>query len=1294
MLMGADVRDQAAQVPNYGGVDSGGAGSTAGRDRAMGMMIESGLPNGVRVDGPPFEADRQLPHRPAGRIDSGMVATTVGDDAELSSGGNLPNEEAGSGAITTPERGATSRTKHQPGGQQPQVQQQPGGQHPQVQQQPGGQHPQVQQQQGEQQPQVQQSPGGQQPQGQPPHLSSGQVQRPIMVLPQSSSQISQQGPIVVDAAQAPGAPQAVAQLNEQRSALVTALHQRAARMLQSTADGAATTVAVNDGGYGEYAGEQVVWYSRLGSFFQKTMGPMMERLRAPPASTPTPRPFQSPTLHLPSSPAEPPPPEPLRKQVIQEWNYMNAGSQRLERQGDQSSNGSIPAEVVQEEVKRQVQLAMQTRDDRNQALQAENLELKNLLMEMIEVAPSQQGVRGGEAPTVEHGGPGRSLEAGHGPSAVSVQPPGQGELLRGLRDRDLPLLPVPVQGGVCAPPGLERSEGCQDGGDRPPLSIPGGGGANYATGKRPDVGGPNFTSRGEVPPGGGGGTAGPQGSAEMPDVGDTNPMGLLAKGIQQLQQLHLRREGPEPELLKGSLELPKLPEPYQDASSVAFLEWVYETGQVVGSITDKASVWWTVTLEAVMEAYHRYQMETPLKRLDVRPGTTPGLDAERWARLDKRVLALLMPTMTATIKQEILMLRLASVKDVLFKLYTVYAPGGAAERASLLRQLETIPTTTSVVDLIANMRRWKKLASRAAEMGVALPDGSVLLMAIEAAVKGVVDSNRDMAFKLNMAKQELQLPYKPTVSAVMVYADHVMAELHQIIPYTNKDAKLKGLSTAPSSPTSSATSPKGKGNGQPQPCKFWLSDDGCRRGAACKFSHQFATKEDKKARCWTCGSKHHRQGDCPTKQNNGKKGPKGGGGQGDGATATSSTTSPQVASIVTPSASGTMMAPPAPTMVSRETASTSATSTLEHPMASQQTTSSSEPSSTASTILFNENPNTGEIREMAEQFLAKIKRLAPMQAQTDGAVMDLELLLRSQGLGESHGMALLDSGASHAYRAPKSLEELRTSKKVKVQLADGKTVSLRQNDGGTLLADDDQGGTILPLGSLVSSLGCELEWSRKRGLQVRHPKHGLLPTKLVGNTPVLREAEALQLIADLEDIELNKLHGSTVEGAIKMLNVDERPSTWLDHLEEYINKGERKCLRRMLVEEESPLQAFTEEDIAALIGHDEKLLLSDEAGAHYLKALPYNRAHRKRLLGTRWIVHLYNGDESGHEFSKAESDDVTVVRMDIRDSRLFDLKNYGPAARALMWAAARGQIEGIIGAPLEDHNMIHSCFEG
>ena len=992
----------------------------------------------------------------------------------------------------------------------------------------------------------------------------------------------------------------------------------------------------------EQVGDHMIWFARLRGMIQRGLAPVAERLRP---SLPSPSPVswysQSPTWSLTHAQRETVPVGSPQPRPTVGWSTAppHPTGPLPEGHGDQSSTDSIPAEMVQDEVRRQVQVAMQNRDSRNNALQMENQELRQLLMEMIDADQARRGVGGGIAGPAMMETPVRGREAGEGDEAGAGHPFGRGEPSSAHPGRnpgrEPPILPVPGRGEVRAPPGLEQREAGR--GQVPLLSNSTGGGGGHATGK------PWGDERASVPAGGEGPSGGGRSSVDPTAMGEEvgghggeNSMGLLAKGIQQLQQLQLRREGPEPELLKGSLELPKLPEPYQDTSAVAFLEWVYETGQVIGSITDKAGTWWTTTMDHVMEAYQRCQVETPLKRLEIKLGTCVELEDGRWSRLDKRVMALLLPAMTANVKQEILMLRLATVKEVLFKLYTIYAPGGAAERASLLKQLEAIPAQTSVVELIGSLRRWKKLANRAAEMGVALPDGSVLLVAIETAIKGLVDSNRDMAFKLNMAKQELQLPYRPTVSTVMTYADHVMAELQQIIPYNNKDAKLKGMQTNPSTPTSSTASPKGKGAGQPQPCKFWLSDDGCRRGASCKYAHQFATKEEEKARCWTCGAKNHRQSECPTKQSNNKKGQKGGSGHPEGDPQTSSTTTPQVASLGTRDPSGTL-APPVPTMVSTGTASTSATSTLENPMATAPTTSSSGPSSAASTILFNESPNTGEIRELAEQFLAKIKRLAPMQAQTDGAVMDLELLLRSQGLGESHGMALLDSGASHPYRAPRSLEEAQSSRRVKVQLADGKTVSLRQNTGGTLLAEDDQGGIILPLGSLVTSLGCELEWSRKRGLQVRHPKHGLLPTKLVGNTPVLREAEALQLIADLEDIELNKLNGSTFEGAVKMLNTDEHPSTWLDHLEEYVNKGERKCLRRMLVDEESPLQAFTEEDIAALIGHDEKILLSDEAGAHYLKARPYNRAHRKRLLGTRWIVHMYNGDESGHEFAKAES---------------------------------------------------------
>ncbi|CAE7494560.1 GIP, partial [Symbiodinium necroappetens] len=630
------------------------------------------------------------------------------------------------------------------------------------------------------------------------------------------------------------------------------------------------------------------------------------------------------------------------------------------------------------------------------------------------------------------------------------------------------------------------------------------------------------------------------------------------------------------------------------SSAVLFLEWIYETGQLVGSITDKATSWWNNNLELAKEAYYKFQNESPLKRLSTVVGNDDAVDGEKWARLEKRVMALLLASMSSSVKAEITMLRIDRVKHCLFKLYTIYAPGGASERASLIKQLEYIQPQNNIIDMIAALRRWKKLIGRAAEMGVQ------------------PSSPKDVNFKLNMAKSELSLPYKPALSSVLTYADHVIVELQQVIPYgKDQGAKLKGVTTDHNAPSSATTSPTGKGQKQQSPCKFWATDEGCRRGSNCKYAHNFASKEDKKARCWTYGSINHRQQDCPTKS--GKKG-------------------------------------------------------LEEKWCDD--------------VIYYRGTYIHaacEIRELAEQFLAKIKRLAPLQAVTDNAVVDLELLLRSQGLGESHGMALLVSGASHAYRAPKTLEEAKEAKQVKVQLADGRHVFLRQTKGGTLLAEDDSGGTILPLGSLVSSLGCKLDWSKRKGLRITHPEHGLLPTKLVGNTPVLRETEALQLIADLEQLELDKLEKNNTDGVLKMMSAEESQLAWLDHLEEFVQKGERASLRRMLLDEESPLDAVAETEVVSLIGVDDRLLLSDEAGDHSLKSLPINRAMRKRLLRTRWVVHLYNGDEKGEEFARAESEDVTVIRMDVRDSKAYDLKTYGPAARVLLWAAARGQIEGVIG---------------
>ena len=774
---------------------------------------------------------------------------------------------------------------------------------------------------------------------------------------------------------------------------------------------------------------------------------------------------------------------------------------------------------------------------------------------------------------------------------------------------------------------------------------------------------------------------------QQPTQPSATPLELLAQGIQQLQQLQLRKDTLDPELLKGAIDLPKLPEPYQESSAVSFLEWIYEAGQVVGSITDKASGWWARNVELALGAYYVYQRESSLNKLKVRVQDDPEADDARWSRLEKRVMTLLLQAMPAAIKNEVTMLRIGVVKDCLFKLYTVYAPGGTSERARLIRQLEAIPVNDSVMDAVVALRKWKKLVGRAQEMGVSLPDGSVLLMAVENSVKKIVDGHRDMSFKLSMAKQSLQLPHMPTQTSVMAYTDHVLAELQQIVPLTregvprNDTLKLRGVQADGPGPSTS-TSPAGSPSRGKSICKYFASDEGCRRGAACKYEHSFVGKEDKRQRCWTCGSKSHRQGQCPTKSPR-----KAQQGQGSPAPQSSSASTTTVAATTAPSVNATAGSS-APTALPSSAAPSAAATTSNDgaiSQASMPTTLESRNDTLASSL---SSASSREIGEMAEQFLARLKKLAmmrPLQEATDQAVHDLEILLRGQGFEHLDNMALLDSGASNAFRKAKDEREHTRARRVAVQLADGRTVKLKQTAGGTLIPEKANGEancTILPLGSLVESLGCSLEWNKKHGLRVYHPVHGLLPTKLVGNCPMLRETEALALIADLEQMELNKLNTNNLIGAASTLidnNVESWGGGWREQMAEFLTKGEIASLRRVLRDEEGPM--FLDSELARMsLTGDLDVDFSDQAGVRILRALPVKRALRRRMLQSRWAIHFFSGVGPHPEISFVESNEVVLLNIDVRVSKAWDLHR-DEVFRAMLWAAGRGQIEGVYGGP-------------
>ena len=276
---------------------------------------------------------------------------------------------------------------------------------------------------------------------------------------------------------------------------------------------------------------------------------------------------------------------------------------------------------------------------------------------------------------------------------------------------------------------------------------------------------------------------------------------------------------------------------------------------------------------------------------------------------------------------------------------------------------------------------------------------------------------------------------------------------------------------------------------------------------------------------------------------------------------------------------------------------------------------------------------------------------------------------------------LLDSGASHPFRSAAS-DELRDAVSVKVQLANGSEVTLAQNKAGTLLAatpqDGDDVSPIVPLGALVSELGCDLSWTRRRGLEIRHPQHGVIKPRIVGQCPIIGESRALDFIKEMEERKLERLVQATRSTA-KSLWLWNQATSWAGHLQNFLASGTRASQLQALGAHDSPFRSLNDFEMSALA---EGIELDDKAGWNYLKAIPCSRQKRKRLMTMPWVIRLFAGKGDGVDpIFKELEDSRVLVEVDVARSSAFDMFKVSGVYRALLWAAATGRVDGVLGAP-------------
>ena len=613
----------------------------------------------------------------------------------------------------------------------------------------------------------------------------------------------------------------------------------------------------------------------------------------------------------------------------------------------------------------------------------------------------------------------------------------------------------------------------------------------------------------------GGGAA--SGGAAAPKTG-VDPFDMLAKGMAQLQNAMaatMTNKGGEPEQVKpGISELPRLPEP-SETSCIDIGDWLHSLECPMGDLSNSSAAWWQEVMSCLDRFYAAYLKSSNLSKLSLKPETFASavLKEDKWSRVDKRATSMLLASLPESVRTEILASRLTGALQVLGRVMVLYRPGSTAERQQILKALELPPTATNAAEAVDALRRWARWLRRAGDVGLQSPDPSILLRGLDGVVRKVLQENGEILFRINMMRYTLEVDVKPTQKAVEDLHQALLSEFEQVAfrgrtrPSTApslKAASAVGTTTA-TMPTSGSgeghggESPPTKGKGAP--CKFFLTDQGCRRGAGCKHSHEVDRKQ-KQGRCWTCGSKQHVSRSCPTKDKQ----------PGGRSPTRPTTTKPEPTSgsptLATMAPENTHPAPPVPstspavTTSSAPSASTaSSSSTVEHPSQAQPSSQREE-----------------EIRSLLKEANNMLKEMRQLRMLTVG---DVTASAKSIGMDPETGRTgLLDSGASHLYR-PGTDEELRSSNSVRVQLANGEEVTLAQNRAGTLLAKkaspDDLVSPIVPLGSLVQDLNCELTWGKRRGLEIRHPTHGTIRPKVIGQCPLIGEAQALELIRELEE---------------------------------------------------------------------------------------------------------------------------------------------------------------------------------
>ena len=528
-----------------------------------------------------------------------------------------------------------------------------------------------------------------------------------------------------------------------------------------------------------------------------------------------------------------------------------------------------------------------------------------------------------------------------------------------------------------------------------------------------------------------------------------------------------------------TVDLPELPNLNEgEIGPLAAGDWLALIAPVMKDLSSSSASWWDAIVKEAVETYEKWLHAEPLARIQLHPALPGQCGYQPWLRLEQRGSTMLLKALPEEMRAEALASRATSSVGLVYRVLKKYQPGGLGERTHLLKQLVEARTPGSVQEMIHQLQMWRRWVRRAKELRINIPDPTLLIGTLDKMSAPLVRASAQVAFRLSTVRAQLLVDVRPSLEGVMSFAETLQAEGEVVFLSGEKSVggpKVKALGTtedrAEKPRVQEDSQKKDYGRKSQQPCRFFLSEKGCKKGASCSFLHE----ADGKQRCWQCGSLEHMRKDCPVKSKRDEEDRR----PRHRAEATAERIQPQVKQV-----SGGQKQPTVEEMSSDRTATEA------------------------------EKPRSGTeeaIGGLLKEATGLLKSLNAPSLKSLGLREGCPAKVSALGMRDRR--ALLDGGATHCLRQVRSGDEWRSATEVEVELAQG-TVRLRQLPGTRTLVTEEGVQPLVPLG-LLAEMGYAVHWEGSE-FSLQDPSGRSLAVELVSGCPTVSEEAGLRLIREVE----------------------------------------------------------------------------------------------------------------------------------------------------------------------------------